>query len=346
MSEPSLLQAPSSNDDDQAPRQIHPHRFIILVVLALLLFIGIPIILFLSTQHIIPEFWATIISVFLGTWGFYAGVVSLLQLTPSGAVSRVWQKALYKQPTIPPSPPSAVPLKRMRKTTLISVILVVLFLVLGVPFTGWYRFIFPHNPCTTIWTSFFPAHNNINIRVEPDGTCIGLSDGLFAFDWNLNDRPANYVAEKSQMMDKLRAGDLQGARQLWQNDNVTNDAEMQIYLQDQGISESNAPHITLVLAVTLSGSYPGGRDILQGAAAIQNKYNQSCKLPDCTKLRLIVANTGKDSSDATKIAQQIAQAAAEDKTIVGVVGWPLSQYSIDAVSILSSKHIPMVSPTA
>ena len=48
----------------------------------------------------------------------------------------------------------------------------------------------------------------------------------------------------------------------------------------------------------------------------------------------------------TEVAGQIVQAAKQDSTIVGVMGWSFSAYAEKAIPVLAQAHIPMVSSTA
>ena len=64
------------------------------------------------------------------------------------------------------------------------------------------------------------------------------------------------------------------------------------------------------------------------------------------KVRLLIANSGNESTYATTVAQQIVQLAQSDKTFAGVMGWPFSSRTLNAVSVLARAHIPMVSQTA
>ena len=89
-----------------------------------------------------------------------------------------------------------------------------------------------------------------------------------------------------------------------------------------------------------------GRDDLQGAYVAQKEYNDGSKLAGGYKVRLLIANSGSQASYATNVAQQVVQVAKSDKTFVGVMGWPFSSRSVDAVSVLGKAHIPMVSQTS
>ena len=186
--------------------------------------------------------------------------------------------------------------------------------------------------------------NGIGVTKAADGEYIGISDGTFAFDTN---RPDGRF--KTQAADKLKAGDVGGAESLWQSGLATdtNDAEALIYLEDQQVLASGNPYVTLVVGTMITGDNVGvGRDDLQGAYVAQKEYNDGHKLPNNVEVRLLIANSGNVATYATGVAQQIAQAVQQDHTIVGVMGWPFSSRTVNAVGVLAKAHIPMVSQTA
>lgn len=186
--------------------------------------------------------------------------------------------------------------------------------------------------------------NGIGVTKAPDGGYIGVSDGTFAFDTNRADGNA-----KTQAADKLKSGDSGSAQSLWQSAvaQESNDAEALIYLEDQRVIASGSPWITIVVGTMLSGDAVGvGRDDLQGAYVAQKEYNDGSKLTGGVQVRLLVASSGNQSKYATTVAQQIVKLAQNDKTFVGVMGWPYSSRTLDSVNVLSAAHIPMVSQTA
>jgi len=186
--------------------------------------------------------------------------------------------------------------------------------------------------------------NGIGVTRAADGEYIGISDGTFAFDTN---RPDGRF--KTQAADKLKTGDVGGAESLWQSGLAadTSDAEALIYLEDQQVLASGNPYVTFVVGTMITGDNIGvGRDDLQGAYIAQKEYNDGHKLPNNVEVRLLIANSGNISAYATSVAQQIVQAAQQDHTIVGVMGWPFSGNAQDAVGVLAKAHIPMVSQTA
>lgn len=172
---------------------------------------------------------------------------------------------------------------------------------------------------------------------------IGISDGTVAFDTT---RAGGDLM--SQAATKLKSGDVASAESLWQAAlaSDTGNAEALIYLENQRVLASGRPYITLVVATMLTGDHFGvGRDDLQGAYIAQKAFNDGSNLGS-VRVRLLIANTGNSSQNATQIAQQLVQAAQSDKTIVGVMGWPFSSYMLNAVRVLTSARIPMVSQTA
>ncbi len=173
---------------------------------------------------------------------------------------------------------------------------------------------------------------------------IGISDGSYTFDTDRNDGSL-----KVQAANSFKQGNTSSAVALW-NQAVaedTNDAEALIYLEDQQIAAF--PHVTLVVGTMLSGNSAlvgVGRDDLQGAYLAQKEFNDGAKLSGGVKVRLLIANSGSQAQYATQVAQQVVQLAHADPTFVGVMGWPYSSRSLDAVQTLSQAHIPMVSQTS
>ncbi|HLH60710.1 MAG TPA: ABC transporter substrate-binding protein [Ktedonobacteraceae bacterium] len=200
-------------------------------------------------------------------------------------------------------------------------------------------------PTPTPGISNTPPANGIGGFKAPDGEIIGISDGSVAFD---SSRPSGYGYLKTQAAADYRNGDIADAMSLWEQEvnNDTSDAESLIYLEDQRVLSGGSPYITIIIGTMISGDNVGvGRDDLQGAYVAQKEYNDGVKLGG-TLVRLLIANSGNQTSYATLVAQQIVKAAHSDATIVGVMGWPFSSRTSEAVKILSAAHIPMVSQTA
>ncbi|GCE19394.1 protein kinase domain-containing protein [Dictyobacter kobayashii] len=176
------------------------------------------------------------------------------------------------------------------------------------------------------------------------GEAIGLSDGKYVFDTQ-RAADADY---KKQAVQAMAQGNTSKANTFW-NDAIngdSSDAEAHIYQEDLNVLSSGSPYITFVVGTILTGPNAGvGYDNLQGAYVAQHEWNSQHTLGN-VKVRLIIANTGSDSGNATTVANQIVQAAAKDPTIVGVMGWSFSAHAENASDVLTQAHIPMVSATA
>ena len=250
-------------------------------------------------------------------------------------------------PWSPAQPVQQRPPGRGRVISIVLLILLVLLLLAGslaYAARNILHIAFPGVGPVVTATSTPSLPNGIGVTRAPDGEYIGISNGTFAFD---TDRPDGNL--KRQAADRLKAGDISGAESLWQSGLAmdTNDAEALIYLEDQQVLASGNPYVTFVVGTMITGDNIGvGRDDLQGAYVAQKEFNDGFKLPNNVQVLLLIANSGNVSAYATSVAQQIVQAAQQDHTIVGVMGWPFSGNAQDAVGVLAKAHIPMVSQTA
>ncbi len=177
-----------------------------------------------------------------------------------------------------------------------------------------------------------------------NGQLIGISDGSASFDTNRADGSLMKEAASDFV-----ANDISGAQTLWRSASSldSSDAEPLIYLENQRIKTAGSPYITFVVGTILTGAaadVQAGRDSLQGAYLAQKEFNT--KNAGGIQVRLLIANAGAVDNNVTAVARQIVQAVQKDPTIVGVMGWPYSGLSQDAVAILSPAKIPMVSSTA
>lgn len=171
---------------------------------------------------------------------------------------------------------------------------------------------------------------------------IGLSDGNFAFDTQRKDADT-----KKQATQAMENGNTSQANTLWNSaiNTDSNDAEALIYRENIR-AVSGGSYVTFVVGTILTGPNSNvGRDNLQGAYVAQHEWNSKNTLGG-VKIRLIIANTGSDSGNATNVANQIVQAAAKDKTIIGVMGWSFSSHAENAVDVLTKAQLPMISATA
>jgi Receptor family ligand binding region len=171
-----------------------------------------------------------------------------------------------------------------------------------------------------------------------------LSGGEFIFDSN---RPDN--ALKQQAARGLAAGDLNRALSLYTQATQTDraDAEAAIYAEDVKILQSNAPFVSVVAAVAF-GDDAAARAELQGVYLAQRRLNTFDVLPGGVRVRVLVLNSGLSADGASTAANlllaQIQRGNAQHLT--GVVGWPESEQSRQAISVLHPSGLAVVSPTA
>jgi serine/threonine protein kinase/ABC-type branched-subunit amino acid transport system substrate-binding protein len=205
-------------------------------------------------------------------------------------------------------------------------------------------------PLLLVWHFFYPGAMPDPIKVwsAPNGEPIGLSDGRYAFDTAADRLDASLKIEAAR---DLAKGDKARARSLWSQAvrNDTSDAEALIYLENQRILDSGSPYITLVVGAVLTGNagdISSGRNNLQGAYVAQKEYNDGWKLSGGRLVRLLIANAGSKSDYVAGVTEQIVQAAKQDATIIGVMGWSRSAYVQNSIPLLTRAHLPMVSSTA
>lgn len=188
--------------------------------------------------------------------------------------------------------------------------------------------------------------NGIGVTRAADGESIGISDGTFAFD---TARPDG--ALKIQAAQALKHNNVNTAIALL-NQAVaqdTNDAEALIYLEDLRVLNSGRPYVTFVVGTMITGSSElvgVGRSVFQGAYLGQKESNDGSKLSGGVLVRLLTANSGSNTDDATFVAQQVVQLARTDPHFVGVCGWSYSSRNVKVVKVLGPAHIPMVSSKA
>ncbi|HZR44414.1 MAG TPA: ABC transporter substrate-binding protein, partial [Ktedonobacteraceae bacterium] len=234
------------------------------------------------------------------------------------------------------------------------VLLVVVVLIIGVVF-----FVLPRlttsqqtssstgstQPGVPATTAALPS-NGIGVSMV-NGEQIGISDGSYALDTSRSDGQDKVNASKA-----FASKDIATAQSLWHAAlaKESNDAEPLIYLENQRVLNSGHPYVTVVIAIMLTGQATDigtGRDSLQGAYVLQKEFNaNNGAAQGGTMMRLLIASSGSSSTNTSTIAQQIVQAAKTDSTIIGVMGWPYSSQSVNAINVLNTAKIPMVSSTA
>jgi eukaryotic-like serine/threonine-protein kinase len=185
------------------------------------------------------------------------------------------------------------------------------------------------------------SSNGLGERINSNGNSIGVNDGSFApFDVGHQDQSL-----KQQAAHALEGGNSSAAVSLWLQALTveSNDAEAQIYIEDQRILASGEPHITLIAGVAFTPPFPDGssESDLQGIYVAQHEFNTA---RHGFQIRVLIANSGDKLPDTTTIAQQIVHIAQKDPTIVGVIGWRYSSYSWLAIPVLANAKIPLISP--
>jgi ABC-type branched-subunit amino acid transport system substrate-binding protein/transcriptional regulator with XRE-family HTH domain len=179
---------------------------------------------------------------------------------------------------------------------------------------------------------------------------IGLSDGSYVFDTyaGLTD-----VALKKQAASQLQQHDTSGAvNSLTQAVSTdANDGEAQIYNEDLHVLQSGSPYVTLVLGLAIDNNSTDllrARSIMKAAYLAQHEVNTEGLLPNNLRLRILIDNSGTNDANVATVAQFIANRVNDGNPdhIIGVIGWPLSIQTMDALDIIVGAHIPMISQTA
>jgi eukaryotic-like serine/threonine-protein kinase len=173
-----------------------------------------------------------------------------------------------------------------------------------------------------------------------NGQLLGVNDGSFA-PFMLG--PDGQLKQQAVVQLKQKHGSQAISLWLAALHITNNDAEAWIYLENQSVLLSGLPYITLAVGTDLFE--PQGSDLsaLRGVYVAQHEFNND---NHGFKLRILIANSGTDTTNVSAIAQQIANIAKQDKTVVGVVSWLTSTENLSALPNLSNSHIPVISPLA
>ncbi|WP_165423436.1 ABC transporter substrate-binding protein [Ktedonosporobacter rubrisoli] len=180
---------------------------------------------------------------------------------------------------------------------------------------------------------------------------IGISDGRIVFDAYTG---RTNVELKKEAAQALLHGDVSSAVNLY-NRVVSadpTDGESQIYNENLHILQQNAPYVTIVIAQALDNSpvnLESDRGQFQSEYLAQHEINSRNLLPNGLKLRLLIASSGTSNDNVAKVAQFVANRvtrAGNIDHIIGVMGWPYSSQSINAIDILAGVHIPLISQSA
>lgn len=179
---------------------------------------------------------------------------------------------------------------------------------------------------------------------------LGISDGRYAFDI-FNGRQD--VSDKQHAGQALLQGDLSTASQLFSqsiNEDPL-DGEALIYNENLRVLQLGLPYVTIVLGLPIANNdalLGFDRSDMEAAYLLQHRVNQQKLLPSGLQLRILIDNSGANNSDVGTVAQFVANRVklGNPDHIIAVIGWPYSSQTVNAVDILASVHIPLISQTA
>jgi ABC-type branched-subunit amino acid transport system substrate-binding protein/serine/threonine protein kinase len=179
---------------------------------------------------------------------------------------------------------------------------------------------------------------------------LGISDGRYAFDLFTGRQD---VSDKQHAGQALQRGDLSTASQLF-SQSVNEDpldGEALIYNENLRVLQLGRPYVTIVLGLPIANNdalLGFDRSDMQAAYLLQHRVNQQNLLPNGLQLRILIDSSGANNSDVGTVAQFVANRVklGNPDHIIAVIGWPFSSQTVNAVDILASVHIPLISQTA
>lgn len=121
--------------------------------------------------------------------------------------------------------------------------------------------------------------------------------------------------------------------------NNRNDPEALIYLNNARIAEQRA--YTIAVSVPLATSIEPALEILRGVAQAQDEVNQQGGI-NGVPLRVLIVS---DDSEVDTV-QQVAEALAQDESVLGVVGHFGSEATLAGAEIYNREGLVMISPTS
>ncbi len=179
---------------------------------------------------------------------------------------------------------------------------------------------------------------------------IGISDGRIDFDLFTGRQD---VSDKQHAGQALQNGDLSTASQLFSqsiNEDPL-DGEALIYNEDLHVLQRGLPYVTIVLGLPIANNdalLGFDRSDMEAAYLLQHRVNQQNLLPHGIQLRIMIDSSGANNSDVGTAAKFVSNRVTlgNPDHIIAVVGWPFSSQTVNAVDILTSVHIPLISQTA
>jgi eukaryotic-like serine/threonine-protein kinase len=180
---------------------------------------------------------------------------------------------------------------------------------------------------------------------------IGISDGQLIFDTYAS---RTDVQLKKQAAQALQQGNTSLAMSLFNQALAADpiDGEAQIYAENLRVLQESAPYVTIVVGLPIANSdvYLGSdRATLQAIYLAQQEANTQNLLPHNLKLRILIANSGSNNADVATVAQFINNRVNQDGNldhIIGVVGWPYSSQTVNAIQSIVGADLPLVAATA
>lgn len=176
---------------------------------------------------------------------------------------------------------------------------------------------------------------------------IALSGGDFVLDAQRTD---NSIKQRATVA--LASGDTQTALSDYESAVASDqsDAEAAIYAEDLKIQLSGAAYVTVVAAVAFGAPTDTAlaRAELQGVFLAQQYVNSNLLLPGDLHVRVLILNSGPNAADASAACTVLLQdlQSGNAQHLVGLIGWPESQQTELAVSVLAPTGLAIVSPTA
>lgn len=200
-----------------------------------------------------------------------------------------------------------------------------LVVAIAVAASGWIYVQYADGPeCPHI-----PFVGQVNLR-DMDGECIGYSDSSH---FRFNDKPGQ---EKLRSVQDKIYGQNQTVRDIWEKSNRTR------------------PYVTIVYLGIFTGrpttpdeeAYSAEREELEGLAVAQYQgIVVSATAPD-PLLNIVIANAGQQMKYVDVAVDMIGKLAAEDPTVVGVIGLDESRdTTAAAIAELNKIGLPVIAST-
>lgn len=178
--------------------------------------------------------------------------------------------------------------------------------------------------------SVLTANRDTQRRDASEGgtECIGIATGDVRFaDWPGDGKPSD-----------------RGRKPAW----TVRQLEERVHTENEEVLDSGEKYVTVIYAGPLSATPSEGPSPLKGIEELAGVYLAQSVINDISsvRLRVMLANGGADMLHQVAMAEAVAEYAAHDRTVVGVVGMgrDLSS-SARTTEILRRAGLPVVSGT-